>query len=170
MKKGISKRIRRPGSVNVRTVHGHHRAAGFRFGLVVSRFNDVLTDSLLDAALAGLTEHGAKAEDIVVVRVPGAFEIPLAMQRLAEPDEFDALIALGAVVQGETPHASLITQEVTRALSEISRKYDLPVIDGVLATLTWEQAEVRATGEREKNRGWYAALAAIEMAALMKAL
>jgi 6,7-dimethyl-8-ribityllumazine synthase len=153
----------------LKQVAGSHDARGLRFGIVVSRFNEALTKRLAETAVSCLKEHGAKEGDLTVVWVPGAFEIPLALQRLAERRWYAALIALGAVVQGETPHASLITTEVTHALGDLSRKHNLPVIDGVVSALNWAQAEARA-GAREKNRGWYAARAAIEMANLMKQL
>jgi 6,7-dimethyl-8-ribityllumazine synthase len=167
--KGIADNIAqaRVSNAGVKQINGSHDAAGFTFGIVVSRFNEALTVRLADTVVECLKEHGARERDITVVWVPGAFEIPLALQRLAGHHNFAALVALGAVIQGETPHATLITAEVTRGIAEISRKYDVPVVDGVLAALNWAQAETR-TGTREKSRGWHAALAAIEMANLMK--
>lgn len=167
--KGIAEKIESAHVGGVQEIRGSHEAAGHKFGIVVSRFNETLTLRLVEAVVTCLKEKGAREQDVTVVWVPGAFEIPLALQRLAEQKTFSSLIALGAVIQGETPHATLITAEVTHGIAKIARKYDVPVIDGVLATLNWEQAEARS-GAREKNRGWHAALAAIEMANLMKKL
>lgn len=153
----------------LKQVAGSHDARGLRFGIVVSRFNEALTKRLAETAVSCLKEHGAKEGDLTVVWVPGAFEIPLALQRLAERRWYAALIALGAVVQGETPHASLINTAVAGALLDIARGSGLPVIDCVVSANTPAQAEARCRPGRE-GRGWYAACAAIEMATLMGAL
>ncbi len=165
MKKGITGELPldAPLYEDVRRVTGSWDAGSFAFGVVVSRFNTELTDALLRAAVTCLKEHGAAPARITVVRVPGAFEIPTALELMAAGGQHDALIALGAVIQGETPHAGLITAEVNRALCDIARRYRLPVIDGVVITHTMEQAVARCT-TGEQSRGWYAAKAAIEMA------
>lgn len=142
---------------------------GLRIGIAVSRFNAELTDALLATAVGVLTRHGVAARAITVVRVPGAFEIPLALQRLAATRRYHALIALGAVIQGETPHAHLITTTATQALSRLALDYGLPVIDGILAAHTEAQARVRAL-QPQHSRGAHAARAALEMATLMKEL
>lgn len=157
----------RLGVPGVREIHGSLDGSGHRFGIVVSRFNEQITRKLLAEAVAGLLEHGVREDDIVIAWVPGAFEIPVALRRLARAGKVSALIAIGAVIEGETSHAELITGEVTHSLTLIAREFDLPVIDTILGARTWAQAEARA-GEREKNRGWHGALAALEMATLLK--
>ncbi len=148
---------------------GTHHGAGLRVALVVSRFNATLTGALASSARDCLVEHGVREVDLTVVWVPGAFEIPLAAQTLLDRDPFDALIALGVVIEGETPHADLITTTVTQALCKLGCERGLPVIDGVLAARTLAQAEARALSGR-KSRGWYAGLAAIETARVIGAL
>ncbi len=140
-----------------------------RFGIVVSRFNDFFTRQLARGAVDCLERHGAKAAQVTMVWVPGSFEIPLAIQKMARSKKFDALIAIGAVIQGATPHAGLIGSQVSRALGQISLKENIPVIDGVVTADTIEQA-VERSGTKAGNRGWNAALAAIEMANLMRAM
>jgi len=153
----------------IRQVTGSLDAGPYAFAIVVSRFNVELTSALLMASVTCLQKHGAAAERITVVWVPGAFEIPTALELLAAQGTHDALIALGAVIQGETPHAGLINTEVNRSLSEIARRHHVPVIDGVVMTHSMEQAVARCT-TGEKSRGWYAAKAAIEMAHVTAAL
>ncbi len=152
-----------PAFEGIQQITGTLDASPYSFGLVVSRFNAELTSALLLAAVTCLQKHGAAAERITVVWVPGAFEIPTALELLAEQGEHTALIALGAVIQGETPHAGLINTEVNRSLCEMARRHHRPVIDGVVMTHSMEQAVARCT-TGEKSRGWYAAKAAIEMA------
>ncbi len=156
-----------PAMGAIRQTLGSAEAGGLRFGLVVSRFNLALTRSLLQTAAARLLQRGARDGDLEVFWVPGAFEIPFVIEKLAAARRFDALIALGCVIQGETPHASLIGTEVTRALSDIGRRHGIPVIDTVVATLNPAQAEARCGPE---GRGGYAADAAIEMATLNRRL
>ncbi len=144
-------------------------AIGLRFGIVLSRFNDLFGNQLLGGAIDCLQRHGARAEDITVVRVPGAYEQPLVLQRLAASGQFDALVALGAVIQGSTTHASLINAQVTRALTQISLEHNIPVIDGIVAAENLDQA-IERCGSKAGNRGWSAAQTAIEMAALAKLL
>ena len=142
-------------------------AEGLKIGIVISRFNDFLTRQLLAGALDGLKRHGANEADITVVWVPGSYELPLAVQKLARGKSVQAVIALGAVIQGATPHAGLINAQVARALAQIALETGVPVIDGVVATDNLEQA-IERSGTKSGNRGWSAAQSAIEMANLMK--
>jgi 6,7-dimethyl-8-ribityllumazine synthase len=144
-------------------------AAPFSFGIAVSRFNGHLTRAMAETAVTCLKKSGAREEQVTLAWVPGSFELPLVLESLAKRGGFSALIGLGVVIQGETPHATLITTEVTHGLARISSAYGVPVIDGVIAALTPAQAEARALGG-EGSRGWYAARAAIEMASLMRRL
>jgi 6,7-dimethyl-8-ribityllumazine synthase len=153
--------------MNTKEISGMLNAQGVKFGIVISRFNDLFTNQLLRGALDCLQRHGARDDAVTVVWVPGAFEIPLAVQQMAAGGKHDALIALGVVIQGATSHAGLINSQVARALSQISLKSNIPVIDGVVAVDNLEQAIERA-GTKAGNRGWSAALSAIEMASLMK--
>lgn len=155
--------------MSIKEISGMLNAQGLKFGIVISRFNDLFTTQLLRGALDCLQRHGAREEAITVVWVPGSFEIPIAVQQMAAAGKQDALIALGVVIQGATPHAGLINSQVARALSQISLKANIPVIDGVVAADNLEQAIERA-GTKAGNRGWNAALSAIEMAALLKNL
>ncbi len=142
---------------------------GLKFGVVVSRFNDFLTKQLLGGALDALVRHGADEQDITVAWVPGANETPQAVKRMADSKTFDAVIALGAVIQGATPHADLINGQVARALSQIALESGVPVINGVVAADNLEQA-IERSGTKAGNKGWQAAQAAIEMANLFKAM
>ena len=153
--------------MNVR--EGHLEAAGLRFGLVVSKFNEFVTGRLLAGAIEVLNKAGAGDAAIEVVKVPGAFEIPLVARRLANSRRFDAVICLGAVIRGETPHFEYISAEASRGIAQAAWESDVPVIFGVLTTDTVEQALDRA-GAAERNRGAEAARTAIEMATLMKKL
>ena len=146
---------------------GKQDAAGLRVGLVVSRYNEFVTSRLLAGAVEVLTKAGIGEEGIEVAWVPGAFEIPLVARRLARSGRFDAVICLGAVIRGETPHFEYISREASRGIAQASLDSDLPVIFGVLTTDTVEQAMERA-GAPERNRGAEAAHTAIEMASLMK--
>ncbi len=158
-----------PAPEGIRMRRGRAQGAGRRFGLVVSRFNEAFTGALLRSAVRALTAHGVAPEAIEAAQVPGAFEIPLAIERWAGAGRFDALIALGCIVEGETPHAALIAGQVTRALSEISLRHGVPVIDGVVAARTEAQAQARCRPGRE-GRGWHAGLTALEMADLVAEL
>ena len=147
---------------------GELNASGMRFGIVVSRFNAVITESLLEAALATLRKHGVEDADVNVVRVPGAFELPLAAQRLAvSPTHYDALIALGCVIRGGTPHFEYVCRACTDGLLQVGLKFDIPVCFGVLTTDTTAQAEARAGGA-DGNKGTDAALTAIEMVSVLR--
>lgn len=150
-------------------IQGDLTAKGLRFAVVASRFNDFITGRLVDGALDALERHGASNTDIEIVRVPGAFEIPMAAKALAQGKKHDAVICLGAVIRGATPHFEYVSAEVSKGVASVAMEYGLPVIFGVLTTDTIEQAIERA-GTKAGNKGWDAALAAIEMANLMKQL
>jgi 6,7-dimethyl-8-ribityllumazine synthase len=151
------------------TVEGRLDAKGMRVALVVSRWNDVVSNRLLAGAEDCLERHGAKAEDCRVVRVPGSWEIPLAAAKLAASTSVDAVVALGALVRGETPHFDVLAAEVSKGLAQAGQQTGKPVIFGVLTTDTLEQAMDRAGG-KSGNKGWDAALAAIEMVDLLRRL
>ena len=148
---------------------GAGAASGLRFGIIRSRFNEDVTKRLLEGALDALRAGGARDGAIDVVIVPGAFEIPLVASTLARSRRYDALICLGAVIRGETPHFDYISAEVARGVARVSYDCGLPVIFGVLTTNTEEQADARS-GKGGPNRGYEAAVSAIEMANLMKKL
>lgn len=152
-----------------RSLEGKLEARGMRFGIIVSRFNNLVTDKLLAGALEALEQHGAEEGSIDVVRVPGAFEIPLAAHRLAATGRYQALVCLGAVIRGDTPHFEYIAREVARGISAAMLKFQLPIVFGVLTTNNVEQALERA-GARMSNKGFEAALTAIEMANLNRDL
>jgi len=152
-----------------KVIQGALDARGMKFAIVVSRFNDFVTDRLLEGALDALKSHGAEESAIEVVRVPGAFEISLAAKRLAVAGRHDALICLGAIIRGDTPHFDYIAAAVTRGLGALVLEYRLPIAFGVLTTNNVEQAMERA-GEKSTNKGYEAALTAIEMANLTKSL
>lgn len=140
-----------------------------RIGIVVSKFNDFVTSRLMNGALETLQRQGVEDEDIETIRVPGAFEIPLVARYLARTKKYDAVICLGAVIRGETPHFDFISTEMSRGIAQASLETGIPIVFGVLTTNTAEQALERS-GEPEKNRGADAARTAIEMATLMKEL
>lgn len=144
-------------------------ASGFRFGIAVARFNHFITQALVDGALEGLRRHGADMEMVEVAWVPGAFELPLAARRLVTDRSCDAVIALGAVIRGSTPHFDYVCAESAKGIANAAWETDTPVIYGVITTDTIEQAIERA-GTKAGNKGWDAALAAIEMANLMRSL
>ncbi|MEG6565598.1 6,7-dimethyl-8-ribityllumazine synthase [Thermoanaerobacterium saccharolyticum] len=140
---------------------------GLKVGIVVSRFNEFITNKLLDGALDALRRHGVYDESIDIAWTPGAFEIPLITKKMATSKKYDAIIALGAVIRGDTPHFDYVANEVSKGVAKISVDYDVPVIFGVLTTDTVEQAIMRA-GTKSGNKGFEAAVTAIEMANLMK--
>lgn len=142
---------------------------GARFALVVSRFNHFITDRLLEGAIDGLVRHGVAREAIAIARTPGAFELPLACARFAKSGKVDAVIALGAVIRGSTPHFDYVAGEATKGCAQVMMQTGVPVIFGVLTTDTIEQAVERA-GTKAGNKGWEAALSAIEMVNLGRAL
>lgn len=142
---------------------------GKKFGVIVGRFNDFISDRLLAGALDALVRHGTKDEDIDIVKVPGSFEIPLLAKKLAQKKKYDAIICLGAVIRGATPHFEYISAEVSKGIAHVSLESGVPVIFGVITTDTLEQAIERA-GSKSGNKGWTAAVAAMEMANLVESL
>jgi len=140
-------------------------ASGKRFGIVASRFNELITKKLLEGAIDCLVRHSAQTDAISIVWVPGAFEIPLAAKKMAKSNAYDAIICIGAVIRGSTPHFDYIAAEVTKGIASVGLTHEVPVIFGVLTTDTIEQAVERA-GTKSGNKGWDAALSAIEMADL----
>jgi 6,7-dimethyl-8-ribityllumazine synthase len=144
-------------------------AQGKRFGIIASRFNDFITDRLVGGAVDALTRSGAKDADIDIVKVPGAFEIPLVAQKLARNKKYHAIICLGAVIRGATPHFDYVCAEASKGIAHASMESGIPIIFGILTTDTIEQAIERA-GTKAGNKGWSAAVAAIEMANLMEAV
>lgn len=152
-----------------KTIQGDLSAKGLKFGIIASRFNDFITARLVDGALDALMRHGAAEGDVELVRVPGSFEIPLAAKVLAQSKKYQAIICLGAVIRGATPHFEYVSAEVSKGVASVSMDTGLPVIFGVLTTDTIEQAVERA-GTKAGNKGWDAALSAIEMANLMRQL
>ena len=142
-------------------------ARGLRFGIVVSRFNDFICDRLLGGALDALKRNGAEEDAIDIFKVPGAFEIPLMAKKAAGSGRYDAVICLGAVIRGSTPHFDYVASEVSKGVATVSLETNIPVTFGVLTTDTLEQAIERA-GSKAGNKGWDSALAAIEMANLLK--
>ena len=142
-------------------------AEGKKFALVVSRFNDFITDRLVGGAVDALVRSGALTEDIDIVKVPGAFEIPLVAKKMAKKGKYDAIICLGAVIRGATPHFEYVSAEVTKGIAMVSLEFEIPVIFGIVTTDTIEQAIERA-GTKAGNKGWHAAISAIEMANLIQ--
>lgn len=151
----------------MKTFEGQLLAKGFKFGIVVGRFNEFIGNKLLSGALDALKRHGAEESNIEIAWVPGAFEIPLATQKMAKSGRYDAVIALGAVIRGSTPHFDYVSAETTKGIAKVSLDTELPIIFGVLTTDTIEQAIERA-GTKAGNKGWDAAMSAIEMASLFK--
>ncbi len=148
---------------------GHLVSKGLKYGIVVGRFNEFITSKLLGGALDALKRHGVEENEIEIAWVPGAFEIPLIAQKLAESGKYDAVITLGAVIRGSTPHFDYVCNEVAKGVSAISLKTGVPTIFGVLTTDSIEQAVERA-GTKAGNKGWEAASTAIEMANLTRAI
>ncbi len=152
-----------------KVIQGDLSAKGLKFGIVAARFNDFITSRLLDGALDALQRHGAAETDIEVVKVPGSYEVPLAAQAMARSKKYNAVICLGAVIRGATPHFEYVSAEVSKGVAAVSLETGLPVIFGVLTTDSIEQAVERA-GTKSGNKGWDAALSAIEMANVMRQL
>ena len=142
---------------------------GRRFAVVASRFNETITQKLAEGAVDAFVRHGARLDDIDLVWVPGAWELPPAARRLLASDRYDAVVAVGAVVRGETPHFDYVAGEAARGLADASAEFDVPVTLGLLTTDTMAQAEARAGGDHG-NKGWDAAMAAMEMADLFDRL
>jgi 6,7-dimethyl-8-ribityllumazine synthase len=156
-------------SDSIRTIEGDMNARGLRVGVVAARFNDFIVDRLLAGAVSTLLKHGVESADVTVARVPGAFEIPLVVAKMAASRRFDAVIALGCVIRGATAHFDYVAGEAASGISAASLKYEIPVGFGVLTVDTIEQAIERA-GTKAGNKGVDAALSAIETATLLKRL
>jgi len=152
-----------------KVLEGIITAEGFKFAIVVSRFNDFICSKLVEGAMDALKRHGVNEDDVTQVKVPGAFEIPIAAKRLAAKADFDAIICLGAVIRGATPHFDYVASEVAKGVAVVSLESNIPVTFGVLTTDNLEQAIERA-GSKAGNKGWDAAMAAMEMASLFKAM
>jgi len=152
-----------------RIIEGNLIAKGKKFGIVASRFNDFITKDLISGCVDTLVRHGAEDKDIVITWVPGAFEIPLAAQRIAKAKSYDAIICVGTVIRGSTPHFDYIASAVAKGIAKVSQDSGLPVIFGVITADTIEQAIERA-GTKDGNKGRDAALSAIEMANLLTQL
>lgn len=153
----------------MQTWEGELRGEGLKFALVVSRFNDFITTKLVEGALDQLLRHGVDQENITLVKVPGAFEVPLVAKKLASSGKFHGVICLSAVIRGATPHFEYVSSEVTKGIAQVSLETGVPVIYGVITADTIEQAVERA-GTKMGNKGGDAALAALEMANLLKKL
>lgn len=151
----------------MRVFEGKLISEELKFGIVVGRFNEFIGSKLLSGALDALKRHGVNNEDIDVAWVPGAFEIPLVAKKMAKTKKYDAIICLGAVIRGATPHFDYVSNEVTKGIANVSLSTELPIIFGILTTDTIEQAIERA-GTKAGNKGYDAAITAIEMANLLK--
>ena len=151
----------------VKTIEGKIVAKGMKFGIVASRFNDFICGRLIEGAVDALSRAGADEKDIVIYKVPGSFELPLAAKKLAKSARFDAVICLGAIIRGATPHFEYISAEVSKGIASVGLETEIPVVFGVLTTDTIEQAIERA-GTKSGNKGADAAMSAIEMVDLFK--
>jgi 6,7-dimethyl-8-ribityllumazine synthase len=151
---------------DIKTYEGQLQVQGARFCIVASRFNSFIVDHLIAGAVDALLRHGAKKEDIHLIKTPGAYELPLAVQKAAASKRYDAIVAVGAVIRGSTPHFDYVAGECVKGISSISLKHDIPVAFGVLTVDTIEQAIERA-GTKAGNKGAEAALSAIEMVNLL---
>jgi 6,7-dimethyl-8-ribityllumazine synthase len=148
---------------------GELQAKGLKFAIIVSRFNEFITNKLLDGALDALHRHGASEQDIDIMKVPGSFEIPLTAKKVAEKQSYDAVICLGTIIRGATPHFEYVASEAAKGIASASMETGVPFAFGVITADTIEQAVERA-GAKSGNKGWDAALVAIEMAQLLKKL
>ncbi|HEC16639.1 MAG TPA: 6,7-dimethyl-8-ribityllumazine synthase [Sedimenticola sp.] len=155
--------------MSIKTIEGELQVCNARFCLVVSRFNSFVVEGLLEGALDTLKRHGAEEADLTVVRVPGAFDMPLALEKIAAGGDYDAIVALGAVIRGGTPHFDYVASECVKGIAQVTLKHGVPVAFGVLTTDTIEQAVERA-GTKAGNKGADAALSAIEMVNLLRRL
>lgn len=149
----------------VKEIGGELKASGKKFAIVVSRFNDFLTVKLRDGAIDCLVRHGAKEDDISVIWVPGSFDIPPVASRAAEGSEFDAVICLGAVIRGQTPHFDYVASEVAKGVARVAMEKNKPVIFGIVTADNLEQA-IERTGTKQGNKGFHAAMSAIELVSL----
>ena len=150
-------------------IEGEISAKGIKFAIVISRFNDFICQRLLDGALDALKRHGASDDQITIVKVPGAFEIPSMAKRLSLGGRFDSVICLGAVIRGATPHFEYISAQVARGIASVALESGIPISFGIITSDTLEQAIERA-GAKSGNKGWDAAVSAMEMVSLFKAL
>lgn len=150
-------------------LEGKKDAHGLKIGIVVSRFNHFVTEKLLEGAIDGFLSHGGVEDDLTVVRVPGAFEIPLAIDRMAASGKYDALVCLGAVIRGDTPHFDYVCDAVTRGVGDAVQTYKIPIGFGVLTTDDVQQAMERS-GIKDANKGYEALLTAVELIHVMRAL
>ena len=146
----------------VNVIEGKLSGKGFRFGVVVSRFNNFITDRLQEGAIDALLRHEVKENDIDIAKVPGAFEIPFVAKQMAKSKKVNAVICLGTVIRGDTPHLEYVAAEVSKGIAAVAMESDIPVIFGILTTETIEQAIERA-GTKSGNKGWDASLSALEM-------
>lgn len=153
----------------MKVIQGELQAKGLKFAIVVSRFNDFITSKLLDGAVDALLRHGAKDEDIEVVKVPGSFEIPLAAKKMALKGTYNAIICIGTVIRGATPHFEYVAAEVSKGIASVSLETGVPIAFGIITSDTIEQAVERA-GAKSGNKGFDAAITAIEMAQVLKKL
>ena len=151
----------------MKIIEGNLVAEGLKIGIVVARFNEFIVSKLLGGALDGLKRHGVEEEDVEVAWVPGAFELPLVAKKMAQNEKYDAIICLGAVIKGSTPHFDYVCAESSKGIATVSLQTEKPVIFGVLTTDTIEQAIERA-GTKAGNKGYDAAITAIEMSNLLK--
>ncbi len=151
----------------MKEINGSLDAKGLKFGIVVGRFNSLITEKLLEGAIDCILRNGGDKENITVVRVPGSFEIPLTAKKLAKTKKYDAIICLGAVIRGATPHFNYVASEVTKGIALVTLEEEIPVAYGILTTDTIEQAIERA-GTKMGNKGFDAALSAIEMVNVLK--
>lgn len=153
----------------MKTIEGGLVGDGLKFCLIVGRFNSFITERLLEGALDALIRHGVKDEDITLVRVPGSFEVPLAAKKAAKGKKYDAVLALSAIIRGQTPHFDYVAAEATKGIAHVSLDEEIPISFGILTTDTIEQAIERA-GTKSGNKGFDAAVTAIEMANVVKQL
>jgi 6,7-dimethyl-8-ribityllumazine synthase len=167
--KGFKNEIGHIEGVDAQQVVGRLDASGMRFGIVVSRFNDELTNELCRSACLCLEQYGASTSAIQIVRVPGAYEIPVVADRMAATGNYNALIVLGVVVEGETQHAQMIIDTTGQSILQSACRHRVPIINEIVGVRTWAQAEARCLGG-ENTRGWYAAEAAVETARVYKQL
>lgn len=152
-----------------KVIEGNLLAQGKKFALVVSRFNDFITNRLVSGAVDALVRSGAQDKDIAIVKVPGSFEIPLIAKKMARSGRYNAIICLGAVIRGATPHFEYVAAEVTKGIAMVGLESEVPVIFGIVTTDTLEQAIERA-GTKSGNKGWSAAITAVEMANLIEVI
>ena len=152
---------------NIKTIEGNFTSGKAYYGIAVSRFNEFIVESLLKGAVDSLLRHGVKQTDIEIIRVPGAYELPLIVQEMAKSGRYNAIIALGAVIRGSTPHFDFVAGESAKGLSTVAMQHALPVVNGILTTDTIEQAIERA-GTKAGNKGAEAGLVALEMVSLLQ--